>query len=166
MFKAPIKMLHPLLTATQDGTYVGTENVGALPYQGIILAHSNESRVAELPQGEQEQRGLPGPHLRGQGAVLPAGDRGGAKIYDKLMAQLRAVGRRRCAPGTLDMLANFSVLSRLKPHENSSALYSKMRIYDGESLKDTDPSRQVAPGVPRRRRRGRGHGRHVHPLRL
>ena len=43
MFKAPIKVLHPLLTATQDGTYVGTENVGALPYQGIIVAHSNES---------------------------------------------------------------------------------------------------------------------------
>ena len=43
MFKAPIKMLHPLLTATQDGTYVGTENVGAMPFQGIILAHSNEA---------------------------------------------------------------------------------------------------------------------------
>ena len=43
MFKAPLKMLHPLLTATQDGTYVGTENVGAMPYQGIIVAHSNES---------------------------------------------------------------------------------------------------------------------------
>ena len=43
MFKAPIKMLHPLLTATQDGTYVGTENVGAMPYQGLIIAHSNES---------------------------------------------------------------------------------------------------------------------------
>ena len=34
MFKAPFKMLHPLLTATQDRTYVGTENVGAMPYQG------------------------------------------------------------------------------------------------------------------------------------
>ena len=43
MFKAPLKMLHPLLTATQDRTYVGTENVGAMPYQGIIVAHSNES---------------------------------------------------------------------------------------------------------------------------
>ena len=30
------------------------------------------------------------------------------------------------------------MLSRLKEHENSS-LYSKMRVYDGESLKDTDP---------------------------
>ena len=43
MFKAPIKMLHPLLTATQEGNYVGTENIGAMPFQGIILAHSNEA---------------------------------------------------------------------------------------------------------------------------
>ena len=35
-------------------------------------------------------------------------------------------------------LGQFSVLSRLKEPENSS-LYSKMRVYDGESLKDTDP---------------------------
>ena len=43
MFKAPIKMLHPLLTATQEGNYVGTENIGAIPFSGIVMAHSNES---------------------------------------------------------------------------------------------------------------------------
>src|ERR1700709_2216922 len=43
MFKAPIKMLHPLLTATQEGNYVGTENIGAIPFTGGILAHSNEA---------------------------------------------------------------------------------------------------------------------------
>jgi serine protein kinase len=43
MFKAPIKVLHPLLTATQEGSYNGTENFGAFPYQGIVVAHSNES---------------------------------------------------------------------------------------------------------------------------
>src|SRR5437868_1891803 len=43
MFKAPIKMLHPLLTATQEGNYIGTENIGAIPFTGVILAHSNES---------------------------------------------------------------------------------------------------------------------------
>jgi serine protein kinase len=40
--------------------------------------------------------------------------------------------------GTLEMMAQFSVLSRLKEPENSS-IFSKMRVYDGESLKDTDP---------------------------
>jgi serine protein kinase len=43
-----------------------------------------------------------------------------------------------CAPGTLDILSQFSVLSRVKEPDNSS-IYSKMRVYDGESLKDTDP---------------------------
>ena len=43
-----------------------------------------------------------------------------------------------CAPDTLESLAQFSVLSRLAEPENSS-MYSKMRVYDGESLKDTDP---------------------------
>src|SRR5436189_185994 len=43
MFKAPIKMLHPLLTATQEGNYIGTENIGAIPFTGVVLAHSNEA---------------------------------------------------------------------------------------------------------------------------
>src|SRR5471032_2209484 len=43
MFKAPIKMLHPLLTATQESNYIGTENIGAIPFTGVVLAHSNES---------------------------------------------------------------------------------------------------------------------------
>ena len=36
------------------------------------------------------------------------------------------------------MLSRFSVMTRLKEHENSG-IYSKMRVYDGEKLKDTDP---------------------------
>jgi serine protein kinase len=36
------------------------------------------------------------------------------------------------------MMAQFSVLTRLKEPENSS-IYSKMRVYDGETLKDVDP---------------------------
>lgn len=39
MFKAPIKMLHPLLTATQEGHYNGTQGFGAIPFQGIVMAH-------------------------------------------------------------------------------------------------------------------------------
>ncbi|MDX1802232.1 MAG: PrkA family serine protein kinase, partial [Marinobacter sp.] len=43
MFKAPIKVLHPLLTATQEGNYNTTEGMGSVPFDGIVLAHSNES---------------------------------------------------------------------------------------------------------------------------
>ena len=57
MFKAPIKMLHPLLTATQEGNYIGTENIGAIPFSGIILAYSNEAEWQSFKK-QQEQRGL------------------------------------------------------------------------------------------------------------
>jgi len=59
------------------------------------------------------------------------------KIYEKLLRN-SALSQAPCAPGTLEMMAQFSVLSRLKDPENSS-IFSKMRVYDGESLKDTDP---------------------------
>ena len=45
MFKAPIKVLHPLLTATQEGNYIGTENVGAIPFR------ASSSRTRTKPNG-------------------------------------------------------------------------------------------------------------------
>jgi predicted Ser/Thr protein kinase len=39
MFKAPIKVLNPLLTATQERNYKGTEAIGAIPWDGVVVAH-------------------------------------------------------------------------------------------------------------------------------
>ena len=75
MFKAPIKMLHPLLTATQEGNYVGTENIGAIPFTGHHPGAFERGGVADL-QGQQEQRSFHRPHLCHQGALLPARDGG------------------------------------------------------------------------------------------
>lgn len=135
MFKAPIKMLHPLLTATQDGTYVGTENVGALPYRGIIIAHSNESEWQSFRANKNNEAFLDRICVIQVPYCLRVSEE--EKIYQKLLASSE-VSDAPCAPGTLEMLARFSVLTRLKEHENSN-LFSKMRIYDGETLKDTDP---------------------------
>src|SRR5919106_1293579 len=55
MFKAPIKVLHPLLTATQEGNYAGTENIGAIPYQGIIIAHSNEAEWTQFKSNKNNE---------------------------------------------------------------------------------------------------------------
>ena len=41
MFKAPIKVLHPLLTATQEGNYNTTEGMGSVPFDGVILAQNS-----------------------------------------------------------------------------------------------------------------------------
>ena len=56
------------------------------------------------------------------------------QIYEKLLEH-SSLNKAPCAPGTLNMMAQFSVLTRLKEPANSN-LFSKMRVYDGENLKD------------------------------
>jgi serine protein kinase len=135
MFKAPIKMLHPLLTATQEGNYIGSENIGAIPFQGIILAHSNEAEWQTFKNNRNNEAFIDRICVIKVPYCLRSSEE--RQIYEKLL-QGSELANNPCAPGTLDMLSRFCVLSRLKPHENSN-LYSKMRSYDGESLKDTDP---------------------------
>ncbi len=135
MFKAPIKMLHPLLTATQEGNYIGSENIGGIPYQGIILAHSNEAEWQNFKNNRNNEAFIDRICVIKVPYCLRATEE--AKIYKKLIANSE-LAAAPCAPSTLDMLARFCVLSRLKAHENSN-LHSKMRCYDGESLKDSDP---------------------------
>ena len=74
MFKAPIKILHPLLTATQEGNYIGTENIGAIPFQGVILAHSNESEWQSFKHNKNNEAFIDRICVD-QGAVLPTGNR-------------------------------------------------------------------------------------------
>jgi len=135
MFKAPIKMLHPLLTATQEGNFKGTEGFSAIPFNGIILAHSNESEWQSFRNNRTNEAFLDRIYIVKVPYCFQMSEE--VKIYEKLLRN-SALAHAPCAPGTLEMMAQFSVLSRLKEPENSS-LYSKMRVYDGESLKDTDP---------------------------
>ncbi len=135
MFKAPIKMLHPLLTATQEGNYVGTENIGAIPFTGIIMAHSNESEWQTFRSNKNNEAFIDRIYVIKVPYCLRVTEE--EHIYGKLIQGSELTGAP-CAPGTLEMLARFSVLSRLREHENSN-LYSKMRVYDGESLREVDP---------------------------
>ncbi|MCT7941862.1 PrkA family serine protein kinase [Shewanella holmiensis] len=135
MFKAPIKVLHPLLTATQEGNYNGTEGLSALPYTGIILAHSNESEWSTFRNNKNNEAFLDRVYIVKVPYCLRVSEE--MEIYQKLLTNSE-LSQSPCAPGTLETLAQFSVLSRIKPPENSS-IYSKMRVYNGESLKDTDP---------------------------
>lgn len=135
MFKAPIKVLHPLLTATQEANYKGTEGFGAIPFDGLILAHSNEAEWQTFRNNRNNEAFLDRIYIVKVPYCLRVSDE--IKIYAKLLDN-SSLAHAPCAPDTLRMMGQFSVLSRLKEPENSS-LYSKMRVYDGENLKDTDP---------------------------
>jgi len=135
MFKAPIKVLHPLLTASQEGNYNGTEAIGSIPFDGVILAHSNEAEWQNFKNNKNNEAFIDRVYIVKVPYCLQVNEE--IEIYKKLLAN-SSLSEAPCAPDTLNMLAQFTVLSRLIEPENSS-IYSKMRVYNGENLKDTDP---------------------------
>lgn len=135
MFKAPIKVLHPLLTATQEGNYNTTEGMGSVPFDGVILAHSNESEWQTFRNNKHNEAFLDRVYIVKVPYCLRLSEE--IEIYKKLLRESSLAGAP-CAPDTLSMLSQFSVLSRIKEPENSS-VFSKMKVYDGQNIKDTDP---------------------------
>ena len=83
MFKAPIKMLHPLLTATQEGNFKGTEGFSAIPFNGVILAHSNESEWQSFRNNSNNEAFLDRIYIVKVPYCLRVSDE--VKIYEKLL---------------------------------------------------------------------------------
>jgi serine protein kinase len=135
MFKAPIKMLHPLLTATQEKNYNGTESLSGIPFDGIILAHSNEAEWQTFRNNKNNEAFLDRVNLVKVPYCLRINEE--VQIYEKLLSNSK-LSKAPCAPETLPMLAKFCVMSRLYEPRNST-LFSKARVYNGENIKDTDP---------------------------
>jgi serine protein kinase len=135
LFKAPIKTLHPLLTATQEGNYVGTEAISAIPFNGVILAHSNESEWQTFKNNKNNEAFLDRICVVKVPYSLRVTEE--LEIYNKMLGS-SDLKNALCAPETLKMLSKFCVLTRLKEHENSN-LFSKLRVYDGENIRETDP---------------------------
>ncbi len=134
MFKAPIKVLHPLLTATQEGNYKGTEAITAIPFSGSVLAHSNEAEWSTFKSNKNNEAFLDRIYIVKVPYCLRVTEE--VEIYKKLLRS-SSLSVDKCAPYTMKMLAQFIVLSRLKKTE-TSAPYTKLRVYDGENLKDVD----------------------------
>jgi len=135
IWKAPIKVLHPLLTATQESNYTGTEAIGGIPFQGIVFAHSNESEWQTFRNNKSNEAFLDRICVIKVPYCLRTAEE--QQIYQKLLKG-SSLGSAPCAPKTLELLSQFCVLTRLKEHENSN-LWSKMRVYNGENIRDTDP---------------------------
>lgn len=134
MFKAPIKMLHPLLTATQEHNYKGTEAIAAIPFTGIVIAHSNQSEWSAFKNNKNNEAFIDRVYTVEVPYCLRADEE--VNIYKKLIKN-STLGNAPIAPNTLEMLAEFSILTRLETPENSS-VYSKMRVYNGQNIKEKD----------------------------
>ena len=136
MFKANIKTLNPLLMATQEHNYQGTEAIPAMPYTGIIMAHSNESEWFAFRNNTTNEAFLDRVYIVDVPYCLRVDEE--IKIYEKMLKG-SSLYKAPIAPGTLKMLAQWSILTRLKIPENST-IYAKLKVYNGENVKDTMPN--------------------------
>lgn len=136
MFKANIKTLNPLLMATQEHNYNGTESIPAMPFTGIICAHSNESEWFAFKNNKTNEAFLDRVYIVDVPYCLRVDEE--VKIYEKMLAGSN-LSKAPTAPGTLKMLAQWMILTRLKTPENSTP-YAKLRVYNGENVKDTMPN--------------------------
>ncbi len=135
MFKANIKLLNPLLTATQERHYNGTEGFAAMPFNGLIIAHSNESEWQAFRNNKRNEAFIDRIYIVKVPYALRVSDE--VKIYRKLLER-STLKNAIIAPGTLEMLAQYSVLGRLEAPENSD-IFVKMDVYDGKDVKEKNP---------------------------
>jgi serine protein kinase len=131
MFKAPIKSLNPLLEATQSGMYNGTQPIGAIPFDGLIIAHSNESEWTKFRNDKRNEALIDRIFIVKIPYTLRYSEE--SRIYQKMLND-SSLSSSPVAPKTLETLAKFSVMTRLKP-SNHIKENRKMEVYNGENLK-------------------------------
>lgn len=136
MLKAPLKTLHPLLTATQEHNYSGTEAIGAIPFDGLIVAHFNEFEWNKFRTDKKNEALLDRFCVIDVPYNLRKTEE--IQILQKLIKN-STLKDKPCAPYTYECLAEFTTLTKISPPDNSSLL-SKMRVYNGENIKDKDPN--------------------------
>ncbi len=83
------------------------------------MAHSNEAEWQSFKTNKNNEAFIDRIYVIKVPYCLRATEE--QKIYEKLIRGSELAGAP-CAPATLEMLARFSVLSRLREHENSNAL--------------------------------------------
>ena len=154
-------MLHPLLTATQEATSKGTEGFGA-SLRRVVLAHSNESEWKAFRNNKNNEAFLDRIYIVKVPYCLRVSEE--IKIYEKLLRG-SSLADATCAPGTLKMMSQFAVLTRLKEPRTRRCFQQDAGLRRREP-EGHRPARQELPGVPRLRRRRRGHERHLDALRL
>jgi serine protein kinase len=133
MFKAPIKTLHPLLTATQERNFLGTEAIGAMPFRGMVIAHSNEAEWEKFRSDKRNEAFLDRVKIVRVKYNLRLTEE--QLIYKKLLSG-SALANIPIAPFSLELLGRTVIASRLKGSAKLSSKEMKLRIYDGQDLRD------------------------------
>jgi serine protein kinase len=110
--------------------------ISVSPFSGIILSHSNQSEWANFRNNKTNEAFLDRVCVIKVPYCLRVNEE--EQIYQKMLKG-STMRNAPIAPQTLKMLAQFMVLTRLVEPSNST-MNAKMRVYNGEAVKDTMPN--------------------------
>ena len=132
MFREHTDAFIPLLSATSDREYSGDGNIGVLPYEGMIIAHSNPAEFQEFSRLTSSLGLLD----RVTVVQVPYCTRmtDEALIYKRYLdaSDFKDIP---CVPHVLDLAAAFAVGTRVDSYEKTPRDL-RIRLYDGQPLRD------------------------------
>lgn len=135
IFKADDSLLKPLISATQDRKFAGSNGVGMIPFDGIILAHSNESEWARFLSNPDNAAHADRIIIVDMPYCLRITEE--ALIHEAMLSKTKLAQCPK-TPGALEPLAELAVLSRLN-REKVEDIEGKLLTYDGQNVKETHP---------------------------
>ena len=129
VFKNEIEFLHTIITATQEKRVPSPGKHDMVYFDGVILAHCNESEWNRFRSQHTNEAILDRIVKINVPYVLELNEE--IKIYKKILS--RADFDIHIAPHTLKIASMFSVMSRLKASQKCDIL-TKMKLYNGEDV--------------------------------
>ncbi len=130
VFKNEIEFLHTMLTATQEKRVPTPGKHDMDFFDGVILAHCNESEWNRFKSEHTNEAILDRVVKINVPYVLELDQE--MKIYQKMIKR-SDFRNAHIAPHTLKVASMFSVMSRLQP-SNKCDMLTKMKIYNGEAI--------------------------------
>ena len=129
VFKNEIEFLHTIITATQEKRIPSPGRSDMIHFDGVILAHCNESEWNRFKSEHTNEAILDRLVKINVPYVLELDQE--VKIYKKILG--RSDYDMHVAPHTLRIASMFSVMSRLKESQKCDII-TKMKIYNGDEV--------------------------------
>ncbi len=138
VFKNETEYLHTMITATQEKSIPSPGKGSMIYFDGIILAHSNESEWNKFKSDHTNEAILDRIVKIEIPYCLELNEE--IKIYKKILKKSKFDAH--IAPHTIEVASMFAILSRLTPSNKVDPM-TKLKIYNGEEIIEKGMTRKI-----------------------
>ncbi|MHC6178698.1 PrkA family serine protein kinase [Clostridium sp. JNZ X4-2] len=138
VFKNDVEYLHTIITATQEKSVPSPGKGSMIYFDGIILAHSNESEWNKFKSDHTNEAILDRIVKIEVPYCMELNEE--VKIYKKILGKSQF--NAHIAPHTIEIAATFAILSRLSPSNKVDPI-TKLKIYNGEDIVEKGSTKKI-----------------------